>query len=437
MSLLIKDCDWVVTQNPSRQVLRNASVYVDDGRVMEIGPKVAGEADRVLDGRGKALIPGLINTHTHLSMSLLRGYADDMPLHQWLETKIWPMEKNLTGDICHKGALLGCLEMIKTGTTCFMDMYFYVQEVARAVKEAGLKAFLSYAVIDGFDPESRGVDADAMKQLKNSIQRISPRIRFAVAPHAPYTCSADTMMKCKDVAVEEKAPIHIHIAETRREQVEFEKKYGMRELEYLDKIGFLCENIVSAHSVWLTKTEVQLMAKRGVKVSHCPVSNMKLAGGGVAPLPEMFSNGVTVSLGTDGPASNNGLDMFDTMKFCALIHKAHRWDPTVLPAQQVLDLATINGAKALAIGAETGSIEVGKDADLVLINFKAPNLMPIHGKETVVSNLVYAAKGSNVDTTIVGGQVLMAGRKVETLDEAAVYKGAQEAATALMAGASG
>ncbi len=432
MSLLLRDCEWMVTQNSSREVLRNHSIYIEDGKIVQIAPRIEVEADRVLDGRRKIVLPGLINTHTHLPMTLLRGYADDMPLHAWLEEKIWPMERNLTGEICYSGALLGCLEMIRTGTTCFMDMYFYVEDVARAVREAGLKAFLSYAVIDSFDPQGRGVSETSMLKQKEALEGNGGRIRFAVAPHSPYTCSPETLLKCKDVAVKENCPIHVHIAETRHEQVDFEKRYGMREFNYLDKIGFLCPQVVSAHSVWVTKSEVELMGKRGVKVSHCPVSNMKLAGGGVAPLPEMFASGVTVSLGTDGPASNNELDMFDTMKVCGLIHKAHRWDPTVLPAREVLDLATINGARALGIEGECGSLEVGKDADIIVIDMRSPNLVPIHGKATVVSDLVYSTSGENVETTIVRGQVLMHEKKFETLDPESVFRQAQGSAEALL-----
>ncbi|MEM2896606.1 MAG: amidohydrolase family protein, partial [Candidatus Bathyarchaeia archaeon] len=229
----------------------------------------------------------------------------------------------------------------------------------------------------------------------------------------------------------ENSLIHTHLAETRSEQVEFENKHGLREIEYLDKIGFLNSRLVAAHCVWLTKNEIKILKEKGVKVSHCPTSNMKLGVGGVAPLPEMLEKGMTVSLGTDGPASNNCLDLFDTMKFCALIHKAQRWDPTIIPAQKVLDLATIEGARALMMDKEIGSVEEGKLADLILIDTKAPNMMPIHGKDTIVSNLVYSAKGFNVNTMIINGKILMQDGKVGTLDENKVYEGAQEAALTL------
>ncbi len=217
--------------------------------------------------------------------------------------------------------------------------------------------------------------------------------------------------------------MNIHIAETRGEQARFERENKSREVDYLDKIGFLNDRVLAAHSVWLTKSEVQLYGKRGVRVAHCPVSNMKLAGGSVAPLPEMWDAKVPVGLGTDGPASNNGLDMFETMKICALAHKAHRWDPRVANAQKVLDMATIDGARAIGKEKEIGSIEKGKQADLVLVDLKDPNMMPIHGKDTVISDLVYSARGYNVDTTIVDGKVLMKERKYISLDPKKIAEG--------------
>ncbi|MEM3506878.1 MAG: amidohydrolase [Candidatus Bathyarchaeia archaeon] len=433
MSILIKNCDWIVTQNSSRNVIKNSSVYIEDRRIVEINKKINCEAEYVIDGNGKILLPGLINTHTHIPMSLLRGYADDMALHEWLRNKIWPTEAKLTGDLCYKGALLGCLEMVKSGTTCFLDMYFFMENVAKAVNEAGLRAFLCYAMIDLFDLKKIDKQLETSKKLSSFIKTLgNERIKFVVGPHAPYTCSKETLLKAVEIAEKENSLIHIHIAETRNEQVEFENKYGLREIEYLNKIGFLNPRIVAAHCVWLTKNEIKILKEKGVKVSHCPVSNMKLGVGGAAPLPEMLEHEITVSLGTDGPASNNCLDMFDTMKFCALVHKSQRWDPTMLPAQKVLDLATIEGAKALMMDKEIGSIEEGKKADLILIDTKAPNMMPIHGKDTIVSNLVYSAKGFNVNTTIVNGEILMHNKEVKTLNENDVYEKAQEAAFTLI-----
>ena len=416
-SVVIKNCSWLVTQNRTRDVLHDHSVLIRDGKIEDIGKSLRGSADVELDGEGKIALPGLINTHTHLSMVLFRGYADDMLLQDWLQKKIWPLEARLTGEACYQGALLGCAEMIMSGTTTFMDMYFHLEDVARAVEESGLRAFLSYGIIDLFDPAKAKAEREKSIQLFEFFRNLgSSRIRFALGPHAPYTCSAETLLWAKEFAEKNRLIFHIHIAETRKEQADSQQQHGARAVEYLDKVGALCNRMLGAHCVWLTKSEVALLAKAGVSVAHCPVSNMKLASGGVAPLPEMFDAGIAVGLGTDGAASNNSLDMFETMKVCALLHKAHRWDPTVLNAQKVLDLATVDGARALGIEDEVGSIEAGKKADIILLDGNMPNMNPVHGKETIVSDLVYSASAANVNTTIVDGKVLMQNRRLQTLN---------------------
>jgi len=416
-SILIKDCAWLVTQNPNRDVLRDQSVMIKDEKIAEIGKGLKNQADVVIDGTGEIVLPGLINTHTHLSMTLLRGYADDMRLQDWLQKKIWPAEAGLTPEACYQGALLGCAEMIMSGTTTFMDMYFNMEEVARAVNEAGLRAFLSYGIIDLFDAAKAKAEQEKTRRLFEHLRSLgSSRIRFALGPHAAYTCSPETLLWVKEFAEKNDAINHIHVAETRKEQADFQKQHGVRVVEYLDKIGALSNRMLAAHCVWVTKSEVATLGKAGVSVAHCPVSNMKLASGGAAPLPEMFEAGIAVGLGTDGAASNNTLDMFETMKVCALLHKAQRWDATVLNAQKTLDLATIEGARALGVQKEIGSIEVGKNADLIMLDTRLPNLNPIHGKETVVSDLVYSASPANVDTTIVDGRVLMVNRQLKTIN---------------------
>jgi 5-methylthioadenosine/S-adenosylhomocysteine deaminase len=406
---------------------------IRDGKITEIGTSLKGNADEVIDGRGKIALPGLINTHTHLSMVLLRGYADDMRLQDWLQKKIWPLEARLTPEACYQGALLGSAEMILSGTTTFMDMYFNMQEVARAVNQTGLRAFLSYGIIDLFDSAKAKAEQQRSQEFFQYIQSLgNSRIQFALGPHAPYTCSPETLVWAKEFAEKNHVIDHIHIAETRKEQADFQKQKGARVIDYLNKMGALSNRMLAAHCVWLTKSEITTMAKAGVSVAHCPVSNMKLASGGVAPLPEMFEAGIAVGLGTDGAASNNSLDMFETMKTCALIHKAHRWDATVLNAQKTLDLATIEGARSLGIQDEVGSIEAGKKADIILLNTGLPNLNPIHGESTVVSNLVYSASPANVDTTIVDGQVLMANRQLQTIDLKKVAEDASRVATQMV-----
>jgi 5-methylthioadenosine/S-adenosylhomocysteine deaminase len=433
VGLLLKDCDWIVTQDPQRRILRNASVRIADGRIEDIGNLRSIAKDHVIDCKHKLLIPGLINTHTHLSMTLFRGYADDLELRDWLEKKIWPLEKRLTGEMCYHGAQLGSLEMTRTGTTCFVDMYFHMEEVAKAVDEAGLRAVLSAGMID--HPEKDETERErhyTLKFLQHLRGMGKPLLSFAVGPHSPYSCGEETLLWARDLAEKEDSLINIHIAETRGEQAQFERDGKGRVVEYLDKIGFLSERVLAAHSVWLTKSEVKTFARKGVRVAHCPVSNMKLASGGAAPVPEMWDARVPMGLGTDGPASNNSLDMFDTMKMAALIHKNWRWDPTILDAQKVLDMATIDGARCIGREKQIGSVEAGKSADLVLLDLRDPNLIPIHGKETVVSDLVYSANGFNVDTTIVDGKPLMVNRKFENLDPEEVSRGVRSSIAELI-----
>lgn len=422
----------MVTQNKKREVLQNASILIENDSIKDIG-QVSASADQEIDGTGKIVAPGLVNTHTHLSMTLFRGYADDMKLQDWLQKKIWPLESRLNGEDCYFGALLGSAEMIRSGTTTFVDMYFHMEDVARAVSKSGLRGYLSYGTIDLFDPVKSSAERQNVQKFHEYVKQLAnPRVRFAVGPHAPYTCSEEMLHWAKEFAEKNNSILHIHVAETRREQADSHKQHGVRVVEYLEKIGALSKNMLAAHCVWLTKNEIKLLAEAQVKVAHCPVSNMKLASGGVAPLPEMFEAGIPVGLGTDGAASNNSLDMFETMKMCALLHKASRWDPTILAAQKVLDLATIEGAKALGADHEIGSIEVGKKADIILLDAKSPNLTPIHGKETIVSNMVYSASSGNVDTTIVDGRVLMEGRTIKSLNMGEVCEKTEELASRLV-----
>jgi 5-methylthioadenosine/S-adenosylhomocysteine deaminase len=312
-------------------------------------------------------------------------------------------------------------------------MYFHMAEVAKSVAQAGLRGFLSYGLIDFFDQAKARSEQDSTRNFFEFVKALSnPRIKFAVGPHAPYTCSAETLLWAKEFAEKNGAILHIHIAETRREQADSQKQHGMRVVEYLDKIGALSKNMLAAHCAWLTKSEIRLLANAGVRVAHCPVSNMKIATGGVAPLPEMFEAGIAVGLGTDSASSNNTLDMFETMKVCALLQKTHRWDPTILNAQKALDLATIDGARALGAEDKIGSLQVGKRADIILIDGRVPNMIPIHGKDTVISDLVYSASSGNVDTTIVDGSVLMLGREIKSLNLNEVLSRAQELAVRLV-----
>ena len=427
--ILIKD-GYIITMDAQRRILERGSVAIEGDKITAVGKDVQERADTVIDARGKAVLPGLINAHTHLSMTLLRGVADDMPLMEWLETKIWPIEKNLTAQDSYLGALLGCLEMIKSGTTCFADQYFFMEDVARAVEEAGLRAMLSYGIIEMDDPKRWESELHAGEKLVKTCQGAAGgRIQTMFGPHAAYTCSPECLMQVKELAKKYKVGIHTHISETRDEVDRITKKYGKRPVEHLDSIDFLGPEVLAAHCIWLTEREIDIVRKQGVKPVHNPVSNMKTASG-VAPVPEMLAAGIPVALGTDGAASNNSLDMFSEMKFAALLSKAHKLDPTALPAQVVLEMATINGAIALGLQDKIGSLEVGKKADIVMVDMKKPHLAPLHN---VISHLVYSAVGGDVDTVVVDGKVLMRERGILTLDEVKVLEETQKAADDLLA----
>ncbi len=427
--MLLKNCSWVVTQNVGREILRNRDVLIEDDKIAEIGRNLDKSGD-VIDCSGKALLPGLINSHTHLAMTLFRGYADDMLLQEWLQDKIWPLEAKMNDDYVYCGALLGMLELIKSGVTTSHDMYFFGNGVTRAAEESGVRTFFSQGILDYPTAEFKN-SGEAFNLYERLAKKKSDLFIPTIGTHAPYTCTEETLLKAKELARKYGALLHIHASETRREVYDSLKQKGMRPIEYLNAIGFLGEEVIVAHAGWATKGEVSMLGKTETKVAHCPISNMKLAVGAVAPLPEMLENDVVVSLGTDSAASNNSLDLFEEMKVAALLQKMHRWNPRILTAQKALDMATIEGARALGMQDKLGSIEVGKKADLILVDFKKPRLTPVHD---VISNLVYSARGSDVWATIVNGKVLMKDGKVMMLREDEVIEMASKAAQELAGG---
>ncbi len=426
MSSLLLRGGWIVTQNAKRGVVRG-DVLVEDGRIAAVG-EVRGGADESLDCADAVVLPGLINAHTHVANTLLRGLADDVPLEKMLE-KAFAADAQLTRRDVQIGALLGCVEMLKSGTTSFLDLFYWEDEVARAVREAGMRGFLAWTVLDKEYTTQRGVPVKNAAQFvrQHKAQRL---VTPLVGLQGVYVCSEETYAAAKELAEAEDVKLHTHLSETRVEVYEHEKKTGMRPVEWLDKIGFLGPRLSAAHCVWVTIQEVRALAARGVAVAHCPVSNMKLASGGVAPLPEMFEAGLAVGLATDSPLSNNGLDMFGDMKMCALLHKATRWDASVLPAQKVLDLATIDAAKAIGVDRDLGSVEVGKRADLVVVDFRRPHTTPFY-PANLISHLVYSCRGGDVRATIVDGVVRVVNGRVLGIDEAEVLSRAQEVASEL------
>jgi len=410
---------------------RTVDVFVDgEGRIATMGGgagrSLRRDAEIRIDGTRQILIPGLVNTHTHAAMTLMRGYADDMPLQEWLERKIWPLEAHLTGEDVFQGTRLACLEMIRSGTVAFNDMYFFMEEAARAVKEMGLRATLAYGFIDLGDPERREREVKATGRFVSAVKAMAePRIQAAVGPHAPYTVSPEGLRWCAGYAGEEGIGIHTHLAETEQEVRDSVKMHGKRPAAHLDACGCLTGRTVAAHCCWLDRDECALLAARGSSASHNPTSNMKLAVNRAMPYPWMKEAGVNVTLGTDGCASNNSLDMFGAMKDAALLQKFAWNTQTLLPAPEVLGMATEAGGRALGI--PTGRIETGAPADLVLVNMATAPMTPLFSEE---SNLVYSARGSAVDTVICDGRILMLHGRVPGEEE--ILAGAASAAAALV-----
>lgn len=405
---------------------KKQSLLIKDDLIAEISDDIEdSKADKIIDAEGKILLPGLVNTHTHLSMTLFRGLADDLSLDSWLNDHIWPMEANLNGEYCYIGALLAAVELIKSGTTTLSDMYFYMEDVARAIDDAGLRAVLSYGMIDFGDAERRQAEIEENLTLfKNCNGMADGRIKVFFGPHSPYTASEELLIKVRELADEYNMGIHIHVSETQKEIDDVSSEKGLRPFEYLEKIGFLGPDVLAAHCVWLSDEEIEIIKKHDVKVSHNPCSNMKLASG-VSPVSKMIDKGICVSIGTDGASSNNNLDLIEELKTASLLQKVSTLDPKALSSDEAIEMATIKGAEALGLDSEIGSVEVGKKADLILIDTNSANMVP--DSSSLSSNVIYSANGSNVDTTICNGKILMENKKLTTLDEQEIYAKAKQA----------
>ncbi|MFQ5794758.1 MAG: amidohydrolase family protein [Candidatus Bipolaricaulia bacterium] len=417
-----------------RDVLKDFSIIVDDGKIAEIGPTAelenhyAADKVKVIDATGMAVLPGLINTHTHLAMTLFRGVVDDISGTEWLE-RAWSIESNLTPEDVLWGSLLGCVEMIKTGTTCFADHYFLMEQVAEAVKRTGIRGALAQAVLEFSGPEKIDTSLETSVAFANAYDGYAEgRVKGFLGPHSAYTCSLETLQKIRETADETGLRIHLHLAEGDFETEIVMAKYGKSTVTLLHEIGFLGEDILGAHVVTVDDAEIEILKRSGVKANHNPVCKLK-GGTGISPVPQMLEAGINVSLGTDGTGSNNNLDLFEEMKTAAIIHKLNRRDPATLSAWQVLEMATINGAKALGMEDKIGSIEVGKQADLIVVDLSKPHLRPTHN---LPSLLVYSASGADVDTVIVGGRVIMEARTVQTVDEDQVCAEFERQFSALM-----
>lgn len=417
----------VVTMDATRRVIENGSVAVRQGEIVAVGTSAEisqqFKSKQTINATGKVIIPGLINTHTHIPMTLFRGISDDLDLQEWLTKFIFPAEaKNVTEDFVRVGTRLGLAEMIRGGTTTYCDMYYFEDAIADETFKAGVRGVLGETMIDFPVPDNKTWDAAMIYTEKFVVKwQGNPLITPAIAPHAPYTVSEEHLKAARALSDKLNAPIVIHLAEAVTETEFIQQKHrGIRPIEFVEKIGFLNDRVIAAHVVQANESELQILKKRGVGIAHNPQSNMKLAAG-VAPVPLMLQMDLPVGLGTDGAASNNDLDLWQEMDTAAKLHKLISGDPKVLTALQAFEMATIRGARALHLEKQIGSIETGKRADLVIIDFDNLNQTPFYN---VYSSLVYATKANDVRTVIINGKVVMRDKRLLTLDENAIKKDA-------------
>lgn len=414
----------------SSEPISEGALAVEDGVITYVGPTPAdtSEYGEVVDLGGKALLPGFVNTHGHTPMSLLRGYGDDLPLKTWLEEKMWPMEGRFGPEQGRWGAALSALEMIKGGTTTFVDMYDNMDQVAEVVEESGLRASLCRGAIGlGPEEEQDGKLREAVAFAKNWHKQAGGRITAMMAPHAPYTCPPAFIERFVESARELGLPLHTHMSETGAEVQQNVAEYGVRPVEHLRGLGVFEVPCLVAHAVHLTEEELQTLASHDVKVSHNPGSNLKL-GSGVAPVPAMLERGMRPSLGTDGSASNNNLDMLEEIRLAALIHKGAHHDPLVVPAETALRMGTAYGAECAFLAETTGILEAGKRADFITMDLDTAHMQPVHD---VLSNIVYSAFGSDVRDVYVDGEPLLRDGECLTLDEEEVTRNARRAFDAI------
>jgi len=435
IDLLVKG-DYLVTMDGAGTVIENGAIAVDDGVILAIGAADEIEAEypavEVLRGEHRVVMPGLINGHSHAAMTLLRGVADDLALMDWLENYIFPAEVEFVDpEFVRIGTELACWEMIRGGTTTFVDMYYFPDTIAEVIDRCGMRALISATVIDQRSPDAENA-ADSIAKGIGFIERWqgrNSRITPIFGPHSDYTLNAEQLAATRAAAMKLGAPISIHVSESPFEQQYSQDTYGMTSIEMYESIGFFEGPTIAAHVVWPSEKEISILRDRKVGVIHNPTSNMKIASG-IAPIAEMLAAGVRVGLGTDGAASNNDLDMWEEMRLAALLQKVDRMDPQVLPAMTVLSMATSGGATAIGLGDQIGSLEVGKRADLIQVAFEDVHHIPTY---SVISHLVYVNDEQDVVSVVVDGKVLMKDRQLLTIDTERVRREATELAARIEA----
>ncbi|CAM2846475.1 amidohydrolase [Paenibacillus sediminis] len=405
-------------------------LLIENDRIASIQPDITADADEIISAKGMVVMPGLINAHNHTPMSLLRGFSDDLKLMDWLEKKMLPAEERMNEEDIYWGAKLAMAEMIRSGTTSFADMYIHMNQIAEAVKEVGMRASLTRGLVFNHNDGGKRL-TEAIDLIKRWSGQADGKITTMFGPHAPYTCPPEPLKEVIHLAVEINIPIHIHLAETVEELTIIRNRYHQTPAEYLAHLGMFEKlHVLLAHGVHLNDKDIRLLQGMRGGVVHNPVSNLKL-GCGIAPISSMMKQGITVGLGTDGAGSATTLDMFEEIKTAAWLQKLNAADPTVMSAKEALRMATIGGAKLLHIDHETGTLEVGKKADMILIDMNKPHLQPIHQVESL---LAYSATGSDVHTTIVNGTILMRNRELLTIDEDELIQQASYRAKRLVQG---
>ena len=414
-------------------LIENASIVVNNNDIVAIGDSKDIEkkyhAPKIIDAQNSLVMPGFVNCHTHAPMTCFRGIADDLELMDWLNNYIFPAEaKNVNKNLAYWGTMLACAEMIKSGTTTFKDMYIFEDETARAAKEAGMRCLVGEVLFDFPSPNVK-TPAEGLAYTRMLLEKWKddPLVNIIVEPHALYTCAPSLLSEAKKLADEFNAPVGIHLLENKAERDQLQEKFGKGAVSFLQDIGYLDEKLIAFHCVCLSAQDINVFAEHNCKVVHNPASNMKLASG-IAPVPDMLEAGVTVGLGTDGCASNNNLDMIKDMSLAAKLHKVARLDHTVMNAQTVARMATIEGAKVLGMEKITGSLEVGKKADIIIIGLNKPHLTPLYNE---YSHLVYAASGADIDTVIINGKLVMENRQLLTIDENEVMQKVREIAVGI------
>lgn len=409
----------LLIKNPLHPDGAQRDILVEGNRISAIGEGLVTEGAEVIDASRMAVMPGLVNCHTHAAMTFFRGYGDDLDLMDWLNNMIWPVEAHMDEEDVYIGAKLACLEMIKSGTTAFLDMYSFPHGTARAVDEMGLRGNISYTIFDQGNSKRAELDKRNMERYLEEFKRYTDRVSFSVGPHAIYTVTGPMLQYTHDFAKANDVLVHLHLSETKGEVDNSIKEYGTTPVRYLEQLGVLSPNLVLAHSLWMDSEELQILADHGVACVHNPASNMKLASGYRFKLEEMWSKGIRVGIGTDGTSSSNNLDMFTAMKLTSFLAKAWSGDPKAGKAKDVFDAGTSAGANILRLDA--GKVEVGMLADLALLDLDLPEMTPCHD---LVSNVVNSANGSAVDTLMVDGKILMRNRKVPS--EEAILAEARE-----------